>query len=872
MGQPQKTFPKILIIFFMVLISFIVSLGLSNLNFMRGFEDQLINLRFAWKNHLEPAERIQEGVIKEGDKVDSDIMIIGIDETSLSSDFLGPWPWERKVHADFLKYFRYDNGKYAPHFVLFDIFFDQYRQSTANEEFVENLAAYLYDNDISAKDKTGFLDKAKAAYYKVPTADQVLFEEMKHHDNVFFDYLSQYGEEERLSAEELAPRVQELLKHHLPLKKPGLHKGEYVVENPEVYMKTRVAKRMSPVISDVKPPVVEIMKEAQGVGSAWVEADLDGSIRKMPLVFLYDDERVISEPVFLPTIDLIFVIQYFKASVKDIEVVFGKHIKIKDAIIPIKEKDEEGGYKTIKEIKQDVVIPIDKEGKMHINFQGESHSFENMSYAFVNADVDNDNAALYKNRTLLIGFYSTAGLGETKDYFNTPYGSMYGIEIHANAIETILKRDFIKPVSVAVQYLITIFLILAVAILFFRFNIIKGLIIAVVGLILVFSFSGLAFAGSIFGLNIFKAPLYLLNMTIPLSAVLTSLIINISYKVLTEEKDKKFLKSTFSQYISPELIDIMYEAKTMPQLGGSSDIITAYFTDIQGFSTFSEKLTAPQVVELLNEYLSTMTDILIEEKGTLDKYEGDAIIAFFGAPMKFSDNAVRACKVAIKMQDALGDLRRKWKSEISDENRNTKNLSAEHWVPGDKWPKIVHDMRMRIGINTGEIVTGNMGSKMRMNYTMMGDSVNLAARLESGAKQYGVFSLISEMTFKHAFLDEEGQEHLVSDFFEARFLDRLTVVGKSEPVAVYELISLKGELTEDEKKLLSLFDKAMKLYQETKWDEAKELFLEASKVERFPEHKLTPSLLFAMRCEEFKNNPPVPKGEVWDGVYRLDSK
>ncbi len=770
MAQQQKTFSKILIIFFMVLISFLVSLGLSNFNFMQGFEDQLINLRFAWKNHLEPPERIQEGVIKEGDKVKSDIMILGIDETSLSSDFLGPWPWERKVHADFLKYFRYDNGKYAPHFILFDIFFDQYRQSTANEEFVANLASYLYDNDFSFKDKTGFLDKAKAAYHKVPTADKILFEEMKHHNNVFFDYLSQYGEEERLSAEELAPRVEELLKYHFPIKKPGLNKEEYVVENPELYMNTRISKRMSPVISDVKPPVVEIMKEAKGVGSAWVEADLDGSIRKMPLIFLYDDERIIKDPVFLPTIDLIFVMHYFQASVKDIEVVFGKHIKIKNATIPIKEKDEEeGGYKTLKEIKQDVIIPIDNEGKMYINFQGESHSFENMSYAFVNADVDNDNAALYKNRTLLIGFYSTAGLGETKDYFNTPYGSMYGIEIHANAIETILKRDFINPLPMGIQYLITIFLILAVAILFFRFNIIKGLIIAVAGLILVFSFSGLAFAGSIFGLNIIKAPLYLLNMTIPLSAVLISLIINISYKVLTEEKDKKFLKSTFSQYISPELIDIMYEAKTMPQLGGSSDIITAYFTDIQGFSTFSEKLTAPQVVELLNEYLSVMTDILIEEKGTLDKYEGDAIIAFFGAPMKFADNAVRACRVSIKMQNALLDLRKKWKSEMSDESRNTKKLSAEHWTPGDKWPKIVHDMRMRIGINTGEIVTGNMGSKMRMNYTMMGDSVNLAARLESGAKQYGVFTLISEMTYKHSFVDENGETHQVSDFLKFDF-------------------------------------------------------------------------------------------------------
>lgn len=656
---------------------------------MQGFEDQLINLRFAWKNHLEPAERIQEGVIKEGDKVKSDIMVIGIDETSLSSDFLGPWPWERKIHADFLKYFRHEEGKYAPQFILFDIFFDQYRESKANEDFAANLAAYLFDASGSTiKDRDAFIQKARETYRKVPTSDLALFEEMTLHDNVFFDYLSQYGEEERLSKEELEPRLQYLLKYQLPMKKPGMKEEESAVKNPETYIQARVEKRMSPMIADVKPPVTEIMKSARGVGSAWVEADRDGSIRKMPLLFLYDDARLIKEPVFLPTIDLVFVMHYFKAEVKDIEVVFGKHIKIKNAKVPVKEPDAEGGYKTVAELTQDVTIPIDAEGKMFINYQGESHSFDNMSYAFINADTERDNAALYRNRTLLIGFYSTAGLGETKDYFNTPYGSMYGIEIHANAIDTILKREFIRPVPMSFQYLVTLLLIIAIAILFYRVNIIKGLIIAMGGLVLVFAFSGLAFAGSIFSIEVMKAPLYLLNMTMPVASVLASLILNISYKVLTEEKDKKFLKSTFSQYISPELIDIMYEAKTMPQLGGSSDIISAYFTDIQSFSTFSEKLTATQLVELLNEYLTVMTDILVAEKGTLDKYEGDAIIAFFGAPMKFPDNAVRACRVAIKMQEALGDLRKNGNQNFLMRPAIQKNCPPPNGLPetnGLKW-------------------------------------------------------------------------------------------------------------------------------------------------------------------------------------------
>ena len=150
-------------------------------------------------------------------------------------------------------------------------------------------------------------------------------------------------------------------------------------------------------------------------------------------------------------------------------------------------------------------------------------------------------------------------------------------------------------------------------------------------------------------------PLIFVNLLIFISTVVL--------KVLTERKDKKFLKATFSSYLAPEIIEEMYKSKTMPTLGGETKSITAYFTDIQGFSTFSEKLTADQLVELINEYLSAMTDILIGEKGTLDKYEGDAIIAFFGAPMSLPDHPLRACRVALQMQKRLGELREKWRGE-----------------------------------------------------------------------------------------------------------------------------------------------------------------------------------------------------------------
>ncbi|GAB4410827.1 MAG: adenylate/guanylate cyclase domain-containing protein [Bacteriovoracaceae bacterium] len=310
-------------------------------------------------------------------------------------------------------------------------------------------------------------------------------------------------------------------------------------------------------------------------------------------------------------------------------------------------------------------------------------------------------------------------------------------------------------------------------------------------------------------------------------------------------KDKQFLKNAFGTYISPELIDIMYKTGESPKLGGDSGVRTAFFTDIQGFSSFSEKLSATQLVELLNEYLTDMTDILLREGGTLDKYEGDAIIAFFGAPMPMKDHATRACKVAVMMQEKLAELRKKWTAE------------------GDKWPHFVHEMRMRIGINSGEIVTGNMGSRSRMNYTMMGDAVNLAARLEASAKQYGIFTQVSVETKK-----------LCEDIFVWRELDTVRVVGKSIPVQTFELLGYKETCPDFVKELGEKFTLGVSLYKEQKWDEAIAIFKQTLELEyqRFPElkgKKTNPSEIYLERCEEYKKLPPPPD---WDGAYTLTEK
>jgi len=215
----------------------------------------------------------------------------------------------------------------------------------------------------------------------------------------------------------------------------------------------------------------------------------------------------------------------------------------------------------------------------------------------------------------------------------------------------------------------------------------------------------------------------------------------------------------------------------------------------------------------------------------LDKYDGDAIKAFFGAPVYFTDHAKRACWVAVEMQEKLEMLRKKWGEENKPE------------------------LKMRIGINTGMIVVGNMGSKNRMNYGMNGDSVNLAARLEGVNKEYGTFTLISESTYEQA-----------RDFIEAREIDFVRVVGRSKPTRIYELLGKKGFIDESIREVLPLYNEGMKLYKEGKWNKAITCFKKA--IEKHPEDG--PTLTFLKRCELLQSDSRM--GKDWDGIYSISSK
>ena len=428
-------------------------------------------------------------------------------------------------------------------------------------------------------------------------------------------------------------------------------------------------------------------------------------------------------------------------------------------------------------------------------------------------------------------YYGLTAAG-TSDLNPMPFDPRYPmVGLHANALNTILDNRIIHEIS---KGWIAVVIIGLGILLAFGVPALSPAMGGLATVVVVAGYTWLSFW-------LFANKFVWIDMVGPLTTMAIGYLGITVYNYIQEEKNKQFLKESFGTYVSPELIDQMYESGEEPSLGGEEGYHTAFFTDIQSFSAFSEKLTASELVALLNEFLTDMTDVLLENKGTLDKYIGDAIVAFYGAPIELSDHEYWSCISAIKMQESLDLLRKKWQEE------------------GDRWPEIVHHMQNRIGISSGQMVTGNMGSASRMNYTMMGDNVNTAARLESSAKQYGIYIQIADSTFQS-----------VKDRVVVRDLDLVKVIGKNEPVKVWELISEAGQEPEQYKKILPAYHEALNLYKGQEWEKAIEAFKASDALEdMFPFRKTNPSRIYIPRCEHFLTNPP---NDDWDGVWTLTSK
>jgi adenylate cyclase len=450
-------------------------------------------------------------------------------------------------------------------------------------------------------------------------------------------------------------------------------------------------------------------------------------------------------------------------------------------------------------------------------------------------DYDGIHNALKESLAGKICIIGRVDTGTTDIGVNPFFGEYINVGTHGVVMDTVLSQSFITPLPSWWSAILCLVLVPLIAFAVGRCS--KAGLRLVLGIA-----AALVIVGASFVLFRFRG--VFLGPLAPALALAAAVIVRETLAFMGSERDKVFYRKAFATYTSEAVAEQIAQNPSLLQLGGSTRYMTAVFTDIQGFTSISQALTikhgpqggAEALVKLLNQYLTAMSDLLLEQEGVIDKYEGDAIISFFGAPQDLPDHALRACTSAVLMkrkEDELNPI-----------------FLAEKLSP--------YPLRTRIGINTGSMVVGNMGTEKKMDYTIMGNTVNLAARLESVNKQYGTWILTGEDTIK-----ETGDALLY------RYLDRVRVVGIDEPVRLCEILELNGNapggVMEELKEKTGLFNEALVLFEDRDWDKAQTAFEKVLTVS--PDDGPTP--IFIKWCEQYKKFPPAPN---WDGVRNLDQK
>ncbi len=461
-------------------------------------------------------------------------------------------------------------------------------------------------------------------------------------------------------------------------------------------------------------------------------------------------------------------------------------------------------------------IPVDDNLRILVPYRGPQGSFPYVSATDVlNKKVDK---SVLSQNIILIGTTAPGLL----DLRATPVASVYpGVEIHANLISGILDQSVMEnpAFTLGAEFIVLIVAGLAIVLTFPLLSpALSAVWTACVLLIII-------------GVNIYTWQSG--NLVLPLAATLLSVVIlfvfDMSFGYFVESRGKRQLAGLFGQYVPPELVD---EMSTDPQafsLEGESREMTVLFSDVRSFTTISEGLDSKELSRLMNAFLTPMTRIIHDNRGTIDKYMGDAIMAFWGAPIRDSEHPRRALKAGMEMIAKLHEMQPEFQAQ--------------------GWPEI----RIGVDLNTGEMSVGNMGSEFRMAYTVMGDAVNLGSRLEGLTKGYGVQVIASESTRKAV------------PEYTYRELDRVRVKGKDKPVTIYEPVGFTSELSKEVKKEIRLYHDALKLFRSQSWDMAEIQFLNLSKMS--PDQMLY--AVYIARTAHYRSNPP---GERWDGVWTHTSK
>jgi adenylate cyclase len=521
--------------------------------------------------------------------------------------------------------------------------------------------------------------------------------------------------------------------------------------------------------------------------------DKDGVFRREKLFFNYQDN-------FFPSLSLAPILDQFR-----------------DAKIILK--------KRAIEIRNDgslIRIPLTKKNEYFVNMYGLYNAFS-ISGVILSMDKikagELDNLPVqpdeFRDKIVFIGA-SAAGVEDVK---NTSIGTNTpGVFLHASIRGNIISGDFLNFTGPAVNFLsILILLTITVFSIFYSKTVLSQVLFPLLAMI-IFSVTALL----LFTSNI------VINIVSPSFAVLSAYVASYTYMSFTEGREKKKIRNILGQYVSPAILSTVLAKNQDGYLKaevGARETLTIFFSDIRDFTTISEKYNVEEVVEILNTYLSGMVNIIFSNEGTLDKFIGDAIVAFWGAPVKIQDHHYKATITGLKMKEAL-------------KTYNQENI-------GRGWP----ELRIGIGIHTGEVILGNIGSEKKLDYTVIGDSVNLASRLEGLTKAYKCSIIISQDTYDH-----------VRDEIICRTTDYIKVKGKNKPVKIYEAIGECGSVDEETIKVCHLTEEAFGYYLERGFSHAIDVF--ESILEIRPEDFL--SKMFIDRCRGYKQNEPP---EDWDGSY-----
>jgi adenylate cyclase len=461
-------------------------------------------------------------------------------------------------------------------------------------------------------------------------------------------------------------------------------------------------------------------------------------------------------------------------------------------------------------------IPVDENAATLIPYRGYQGSFPYISIT----DVLNDRIPKEKlaGRVIVVGT-TAPGL---MDLRATPVGAAYpGVEIHANLIAGMLDGAIKhKPPYILGADVLTV--LIAGAVMAFLLPMLSPFRATVVGIIVLLLLLSLNFGFW-----------HVSNVVLPLACGMIAIVLlyamNMSWGYFVESRTKRQLTGLFGQYVPPELVEEMSRDPENYSMAGRKAELTVLFSDIRGFTTISEGLEPNELASLMNEYLGAMTLVVRKHRGTLDKYIGDAIMAFWGAPVDDPEHAKNAVRTGLEMHVALQEL--------------NKNLVARGWP----------ELKIGVGVNTGPMTVGDMGSPVRQSYTVMGDAVNLGSRLEGITKQYGVGFIVGEST-----------RELLKKEFVFRELDRVRVKGKEDPVGIYEPVGEDGKVTREDLDEIKLWNQALRSYRSQDWDQSEVALMNLQRMK--PRYLYD---LYVKRVEHLRKEPP---GENWDGVTIFETK